>query len=315
MNKTPNKEQNTQTCPNCGRETDGNFCANCGQSTADVNISVKHFFKDFLGDYFTFDSKFFRSIVPLLIRPGFLTNEFFAGRRVRYIPPMRMYLFMSVIFFFILSTSSHKSDMVKFTDDSNASDSTAVVTESIPKENLPLLDSINVTDEPMAGATAQVDSLLKKEAQDSTGVITDKVIKAKRNREKFTGNFINNLPKMMFFLLPLFALMLKLVYVRSKILYVKHLVFSLHFHTFVFFLLSLLVLISNFIKDISQETGGFLGRAILICMMVYLVIDLKVVYRQGWLKTIVKLGLLTVSYVILLAVAMISVFIVSLALL
>ncbi len=314
MIKTPNKEQNTQTCPNCGSETDGNFCANCGQSTADVNISVKHFFKDFLGDYFTFDSKFFRSIIPLLIRPGFLTNEHTAGRRVRYIPPMRMYIFMSVIFFFILSTSSHKSDMVKFTEKSDEADSTAVVSESFPMETSALLDSIGVTEAPMAGSNAQMDSSMKKGATDSTGVITDKVIKASRNKEKFRSNFVSNLPRMMFFLLPVFALMLKLVYVRSKILYVRHLVFSLHFHTFVFFLLSLFVFISNFIKDISPETGGFLGRAILICMLVYLVIDLKVVYRQGWLKTVVKLGLLTVSYVFLLGVAMIGVFIVSLAL-
>lgn len=61
------------------------------------------FISQFMKDYFTFDSKFFASITPLLINPGFLTQEFFAGRRVRYITPLRLYIFISIIFFLVLS--------------------------------------------------------------------------------------------------------------------------------------------------------------------------------------------------------------------
>ncbi|NIR48263.1 DUF3667 domain-containing protein [candidate division KSB1 bacterium] len=66
---------------------------------------------EFLGDVFTFDSRFFRTFVPLIAKPGFLTVRFNAGQRVRYVPPLRLYLFVSVIFFFTLALSD--ADFVK----------------------------------------------------------------------------------------------------------------------------------------------------------------------------------------------------------
>jgi hypothetical protein len=63
------------------------------------------FLHQFMSDYFTFDSKFFKSVIPLLFKPGFLTTEFFAGRRVRYITPLRLYIFISIVFFLLLSFS------------------------------------------------------------------------------------------------------------------------------------------------------------------------------------------------------------------
>ena len=319
MNRISDKKTNTKTCPNCGNETSGNFCPNCGQSTVDVNISVKHFFKDFLGDYFTFDSKFFRSIIPLIFRPGFLTNEFAAGRRIRYIPPMRMYIFMSVIFFFILSMSSHKSEFIKFSDDSNAVDSSAVVIAPIKVSPSFPFDStaktINFSETIKIDETAETDSAAITSEQESPGVIAEKMSKAEHDKTKFTASFISNLPKMMFLLLPLFALLLKLVYARSKILYVKHLIFSLHFHTFVFFVLSTVFLFTNFFEIITPETKKFVSRITMILITLYLFIDLKVVYRQSWLKTFFKMGLLSFSYVILFGAAMVGIFIFSLYLL
>ncbi|MBI1267352.1 MAG: DUF3667 domain-containing protein [Cryomorphaceae bacterium] len=92
-------------CLNCNHELKSGFayCPHCGQETKDSAKSVGHFIHHFASDYFTFDSKILKSFLPLLFKPGFLTKEFFAGRRVRYIPPMRMYLFVSIIFFLVLS--------------------------------------------------------------------------------------------------------------------------------------------------------------------------------------------------------------------
>ena len=92
-------------CLNCEHELNSEFvfCPMCGQETKDTAKSVGHFIHHFANDYFTFDSKILKSFGPLLFKPGFLTKEFFAGRRVRYIPPMRMYLFVSIIFFLVLS--------------------------------------------------------------------------------------------------------------------------------------------------------------------------------------------------------------------
>jgi hypothetical protein len=91
-------------CKNCetNLKTEFQFCPKCGQEHKDKVVHFKQFILDFLGDYFTFDSLIIRSVKPLLFNPGFLTNEFIAGRRVRYIPPLRMFIFISIIFFLIL---------------------------------------------------------------------------------------------------------------------------------------------------------------------------------------------------------------------
>lgn len=97
------------------------FCPNCGQAHKDKVVHFKQFILDFLGDYFTFDSLIIRSVRPLLFNPGFLTNEFLEGRRVRYIPPLRMFIFISIVFFLILgsvdsSIAIEKNDEGKFLD-------------------------------------------------------------------------------------------------------------------------------------------------------------------------------------------------------
>ena len=91
-------------CKNCNTKLEVGFkyCPNCGQEHKDKVVHFRQFILDFLGDYFTFDSLIIRSVKPLLFNPGFLTKEFIAGRRVRYIPPLRMFVFISIIFFLVL---------------------------------------------------------------------------------------------------------------------------------------------------------------------------------------------------------------------
>ena len=95
------------TCPNCAFPLahDHQYCASCGQAVIGDD-TLRSFAKHFLGDYFTFDSKIIRSAVPLVVRPGFLTAEFLAGRRARYIPPLRLFIFLSVVFFLVIGWAS-----------------------------------------------------------------------------------------------------------------------------------------------------------------------------------------------------------------
>ncbi len=96
---------NCLNCENALREED-EYCSACGQAV-DHEETLKSFLSHFLSDYFTFDSKIIRSIKPLITEPGFLSNEYLAGRRVRYIPPLRMFIFLSIIFFLLLSLLSN----------------------------------------------------------------------------------------------------------------------------------------------------------------------------------------------------------------
>lgn len=98
-------------CPNCDADlpSAAHYCARCGQEVITDN-SFKAFFEQFLGDYFTFDSKIIRSVVPLIVRPGALTTEYMVGRRARYIPPLRMFIFLSILFFLTIGWSGAGRD-------------------------------------------------------------------------------------------------------------------------------------------------------------------------------------------------------------
>ncbi len=100
-----------RTCPNCTQalHADDAYCSRCGQAVIGKE-DLRGFLDQFLGDYFTYDSKLIRSLVPLLVRPGFLTTEYMAGRRARYIPPLRMFIFLSVVFFLVFGWTVPRSD-------------------------------------------------------------------------------------------------------------------------------------------------------------------------------------------------------------
>jgi len=88
-------------CLNCGTELRGQYCGTCGQRARGRLISLWELLQDAFGDLFEMDSRLWRTLIPLLIRPGRLTLDYLEGRRARYMPPFRMYLVLSVIFFVI----------------------------------------------------------------------------------------------------------------------------------------------------------------------------------------------------------------------
>src|SRR6266568_512229 len=90
-------------CENCGAELAGPHCAQCGQAAIDYRRSFRHVIVDVLDSFLNWDSKFFATIGLLIVKPWRLTNEFLAGRRVRYLHPLRLYLLASIIFFFAVN--------------------------------------------------------------------------------------------------------------------------------------------------------------------------------------------------------------------
>lgn len=98
--------KNEQRCRNCTIPLVGQYCAICGQRDKHRMISLLELVRDFIGDLFELDSRIWRSLAPLLFRPGVLTLEYLSGRRVRYSPPLRMYLVLSLLFFVVVTTGN-----------------------------------------------------------------------------------------------------------------------------------------------------------------------------------------------------------------
>jgi hypothetical protein len=90
-------------CHNCGAALGGRFCAVCGQKAQPLNQTLHDFLHDFTHEMLHVDGRIFRSVRKLLFSPGFLTVEYFEGRRARWISPIRLYLIFSVIYFAVAS--------------------------------------------------------------------------------------------------------------------------------------------------------------------------------------------------------------------
>jgi hypothetical protein len=89
-----------RNCQNCGTPMLGEYCHACGQPIKGMIRPLSSMLHDVADTIFNIDSRIFRTLGPLYGRPGYLTNEYFAGRRVRYVTPFRLYFFLSVIAFF-----------------------------------------------------------------------------------------------------------------------------------------------------------------------------------------------------------------------
>src|SRR6476659_10503819 len=268
-------------CENCGALLTGRWCSQCGQAAVDYRRSFRHVIVDALDSFLNFESKFFATIGWLIARPWHLTNQFLAGRRVRYAHPLRLYLLVSILFFFVLKycAKSIHADPSKLSTEDRADLAADLDKENIPPEvkarvrgaldakgltkpEAPSSPSPEATVTPQSTATASPSPsatstvppgdfgpLLQIDKPASEGF--EKWLE-QRAKEKmgehgskmalFIATLFSNLPYMMLCCIPLFALVLKMLYVRKRVFYIDHLVYALHIHSFPYLALILIVL-------------------------------------------------------------------------
>jgi hypothetical protein len=108
------KYRKEHDCLNCGQQVEKHYCSSCGQPNIEVNESFWGFISHSIAHYFHFDNKFFKTLKPLLTQPGQVTLDYLAGKRARYINPVSMYIFVSIVYFLIvphaLESGKHESD-------------------------------------------------------------------------------------------------------------------------------------------------------------------------------------------------------------
>jgi hypothetical protein len=286
-------------CRNCGADVSDAFCPHCGQETALRLPTLREFMREAAGRYVAFDGRFWRTMGALLLRPGFLTRAYLAGRRRRYIRPVRLYLFSTLIFF-------------------------AVSRFFVEPAGLPTAQ----TREPAGGSAASSDAAGDDKAQaermseDAFGAYLDKDLslrlpgKASTSLEKRWESF-NEMPRhekedqivagmlrygpyAMFALLPAFALLLKVLYIGRRRryparprLYGEHMVFAAHNHAFLFAMATVILLISvPAVRD---------AMAVWLCA--YLLWAMHAVYGGSWFGVIARSFVLFVIYSVLVGMA------------
>src|SRR5438045_2920755 len=270
-------------CENCGAPMAGPFCAQCGQAAIDYRRSLRHIIVDVLDSFLNWDSKFFATIGWLIARPWHLTNQFLAGRRVRYVHPLRLYLLVSILFFFVVNywAKSIHADPSKLSADDRADIAAELNDPDIPPavkarirgaldakgrtqpeaQTSPSPETA-VTPQPSVIASPPPSAASPSPSGEFGPLVqfdkppSDPFEKwlEQRAKEKmgehgskmalFIATLFNNLPYMMLCCIPLFALVLKVLYVRKRIFYIDHLVYAMHINSFAYLAVMLIVLIT-----------------------------------------------------------------------
>jgi len=294
MNQQPvidSKERaasNANTCPNCGFAASGNYCANCGQQTKLHKDTFWGLISHFTAHYFHYDSKFWQTLKALVFSPGKLTIAYQEKKRQRYIPPISLYIFISIVFFLLLPIFQRQ--FIQINSAPKAAKTTQVDLSKKP--------SIEKTAEAEAAKQGrQVGTGTKYAARVSDGLLTD----LSDHPMEFKERLLHAIPKVFFFMIPLLAALLKLFLIRQKQFYfVDHAVFALHVHSFVF-ILCLIGLINPF-----QHIQYQISDIILIVCLLYYILAIRRVYKSGWIKSVlVGLGSAALYFITLLLVVLI----------
>ena len=112
----PSSQIERKLCKNCNSDLVGLYCSECGQKNSQL-LSIKETLKEFTDNVFSFDTRFFITLKYLITKPGLLTTEYWLGRRTKYLPPLRLYLVMSLMYFFISSIINPGTDISLYKSD------------------------------------------------------------------------------------------------------------------------------------------------------------------------------------------------------
>jgi Protein of unknown function (DUF3667) len=249
--------QSTFACPSCGAEAMGHFCSNCGEKeVSQSNYSIRHYLKELTVALTLLDSKVLRSLWPLISKPGYLSSEYFRGRRVRYVRPLQLFVFLNVIYYFSLSLFV----------------ATTFTT--------PLATQLHMNDYYAAHASRQVNQKMQNDQ------ISYEALEAKYNKR--TSILSKTL---IFLLIPIFAVLFYALFFKKRKYFVEHVVVATHFWSFNLLLLGVILpivtvlltrLLMTFNISATYATNDNIASiALQICIAVYLFAMLRRFYAAS----------------------------------
>ena len=271
-------------CPNCKNEFDvaSNYCPNCGQVNKKLNLNFKFIVSEFLSANFNLDNKIILTLKELIIHPSKLTSEFMVGRRAKYISPIRLYLFISFVYFFVLSMDFGRDDDLVKMDSNDITTSSSKSIQKLDAFDLNLNDSIAVDSVSEDELYSGFEESLQAKA---------KTINTESGKQMFKELLRKYSSIGMFVLIPIMALLLFWIFNRGTY-YFQHLVFSFHLQSVIF----LLFILFNIIGWFTQIE--FVSYIEWILLMVILFSWLKKYYKRSIKGTIWKMLLFLSGYLI-----------------
>lgn len=251
-------------CLNCGSALSGPFCAECGQRAVPAHPTLRELFGEAFAEFSGWDGKFAETLKTLVRKPGQLTLEFLAGRRSRFISPLRLYLTASLVYFLLAETTPSGNGLhVGLRPPPPA----GVTVQSTPNQT--------VTEEDRAELLSQI--------QLAPAWLRPLVKRAADNPQQLQADVFQAMPKGLFALLPAFALILALFYRGRRL--ADHLYFAIHVHAFVF--------IAFILNDLTKFArmpilSVVVSTIVLLWLPVYGHLALRRVYGGSQMATLLK---------------------------
>lgn len=340
-------------CLNCGTTLSGQYCGNCGQRASSRLISIWQLLREAFGDLLELDSRLWRTLIPLAVRPGKLTRDYLQGRRARFMPPFRTYLVLSIVFFLVAFFDPRENFSIFFDDKPVASEEPGrdtgesrdvrdevlreLVDEGVLSADQAGIETLPADADSIGSTPAQVENADENE-KNNDGVniringnpatadkcadfdrgemppwlesrLTPERLKVMCERivaddgKAWGSKLLENVPAALIALLPLMAIVLKALYPLSKRYYVEHVLFVVHFHAFIFLVLTLQILFSRFVSllTLPEMISGITTAAVSTYIPVYLFKSMRRVYGQGGFTTTAKFLVLLFAYLMGLA--------------
>ncbi|MFV8326412.1 DUF3667 domain-containing protein [Flavobacterium sp. ZS1P14] len=274
-----------KTCLNCSYVVANRFCPNCGQENTDTRKTFHHLFIHFFEDLTHYENAFWKTIKNLIFKPATLTKEYLSGKRLSYLAPVRLYIFISFITFFLITVfPNEKSDLVKINKKESITnpinDSLKIPEKAKDTIFNPRIDSIKGEEVIKNNGNAngkvpflnfgyksvrELDSIQlhtpeSEKLSEFSYLINRKFQEVKdKNKEelfeKFKESFLHNFSKVLFIYMPLFAFFLWVFHNKKRWYYFDHGIFTLHYFSFLLSVFLILFLATKLFSLFRDSNG------------------------------------------------------------
>ncbi len=342
MSKEPIRSETN--CLNCNQKVMHRFCPHCGQENTVTRITFHHLFTHFFQDLTHYDNKFWKTIIYLLFKPAAVTKAYTSGKRLSFLPPMRLYIFTSFVTFLLISLFPAKNAEIMTSAKSK-------VENAVPKFDSLKIDEKGVDGLTKIGLISQKENdTLKKILKNTKDIDPDKItdfgykgtkqldwiqknstekeklgkteywflkkwlaVKEENTNneivEKFGKSFILNLPKVLFIYMPVFAFFLWLFHDKKRWYFYDHGIFTLHLFSFLLLMILLLFFIDKLFALFASPILGWINLIIqsagLIWMLIYFFPAHRRFYGESHLVSAFKSSVVYVLNLIIVTILLI----------
>ena len=312
------KLRKDKTCLNCGNNVDHHYCSHCGQENTETRQPFYFLITHFIEDFVHYDSSFWQTIKNLFLKPGKITNEYLSGKRNSSVNPVKLYIFISFVTFFLIAIVPSKSSIIEENVEIKPTKEllnkekiqvkqnldSLVIDGKISKTQKDLIQNAVDNEKEIDLNELDIKTIEKyeKEIDANAPLLTRFISKFKELRandvstEEIAKSIIEQtlklIPKALFIYMPLFAFLLWLFYNKKKNWYFDHGIFTLHYFSVVLISVLLIYLITALSSYIEISFFVSILRFLAVLIGIYTVLNfllgLRRRYAQNLFITLVK---------------------------